>query len=217
MSELEEVLNQTETVEPEAEATDEAEQTAEQESVPAADDSPQMVPLAAKQAEKEKRQAAEDRARQAEAQLADFQRQQQKQNKVDIFDKPDEYMNQFAMNLKAQISEEMVKDMYDDYDSVMDHFETMVKDNPSIYAETMQTGMPAKSAYQKAKKDMMMKEIGDPSSYREKLKAELLKEIEAERKTQIPPDMNSIRNAGGDPDVQEIAEGTEGLHQLLGR
>lgn len=167
--------------------------------------------LAAKQAEKERRLKAERELEQLKASMS------QKQEKgPDIFDNPDQVLNNLKMGLKAEMSEAMVRDQHEDYDTVMDHYENMVKQNPSIHAEVMNAALPASKAYKMAKKDMEMKEIGDVSSFKEKLRQEILAEIAA--KKDAPPDLTSVRSSGADPQqIDEIADGTEGLHQLLGR
>ncbi|MGB5275617.1 MAG: hypothetical protein WBP02_00385 [Gammaproteobacteria bacterium] len=171
-----------------------------------------MVPLAAKQAEKERRQKAERELDQLRAQVA----QAQNQNKPDFWDNPEQAIQSVEMKVKAQISEEIAKSQHEDYDSVMDHYEDMIKANPSLYVEAMKTGLPAQHAYNVAKKDLELKEIGDISSYREKLKQEILQEIEAQKKSNVPPDMTTVRNAGNDPDEYEMSSNVnDDLFNLL--
>ena len=85
---------------------------------------------------------------------------------------------------------------------------------------------PAKFAYYKGKQHMQDTEIqsqinkaGGLEAYTkqiaEKAKAEALAEVKAN--PNIPPDLTSVRNAGSDPAANEIAEGTDGVNQLLGR
>jgi transcription elongation GreA/GreB family factor len=169
-----------------------------------------MVPLAAKQAEKERRQQAEERIRQLEQAL----QQQQPQNKPDIFDNPDAVLGQMEMKIKAQMSEEFVKSQHTDYDDVMDHYEKMVQKNPSLYYEAMQTGLPAQHAYSVAKQDLERQEIGDVASFKEKLRQELLAEIQG-KKPSVPPNMTTVRNAGSDPEDAEYSNVNDELFDLL--
>ena len=189
-------------------------ETVEDVSAPTAEkhDDQTMVPLAAKQAEKERRQKAERELDQLRAQVA----QAQNQNKPDFWDNPEQAIQSVEMKVKAQISEEIAKSQHEDYDSVMDHYEDMIKANPSLYVEAMKTGLPAQHAYNVAKKDLELKEIGDISSYREKLKQEILQEIEAQKKSNVPPDMTTVRNAGNDPDEYEMSSNVnDDLFNLL--
>lgn len=169
-----------------------------------------MVPLAAKQAEKERRQQAEERVRQLEQTL----QQKQPQNKPDIFDNPDAVLGQMEMKIKAQMSEEFVKSQHSDYDDVMDHYEKMVQKNPSLYYEAMQTGLPAQHAYSVAKQDLERQEIGDVASFKERLRQELLAEIQG-KKPNVPPNMTTVRNAGSDPEDTEYSNVNDELFDLL--
>ena len=189
-------------------------ETAEESSAPAAEkpDEQTMVPLAAKQAEKERRQKAERELEQLRSQVANAQNQ----NKPDFWDNPEQALQSVEMKVKAQISEEIAKSQHDDYDSVMDHYEDMIKQNPSLYAEAMQSGLPAQHAYNVAKKDLELKDIGDISSYKERLKQEILQEIEAQKKSSVPPNMTTVRNSGGDPEEYEMSSNVnDDLFKLL--
>ena len=173
---------------------------------------PEMVPLAAKQAEKQKRQEAEQRNRELERLL----QSQNQQSKPDIFENPEQVLGSLEMKLKAEMSEALVKDAHADYDDVMDHYEDMVRQNPAIHAEIMRSALPARQAYNMAKDDLLMKEIGDPSTYRERLKAEILAELEGKKAT--PPDLTTARSSGDNVTASMVRDVNDiDLTELLGR
>lgn len=221
MSELDEFVGESEpeSVEPEAQPEPE-QQTAEDEGVPATPEpesqephEPQMVPLAAKQAEK-------DRRIRAEREL-EMLRQQQHSNqpKPDIFDNPEQVLSNLEIKLKAELSEGLARKQYDDYDTVMDHYTEMVQANPAVHAQVMRDPLSAFKAYEMAKSDLEMKEIGNISEYRQKQDAriaELEAQIAALSKNpgaKVPPDLTAARSTGNDSNVDD----TESLAEILGR
>ena len=224
MSELDEFVGESETeTETETEVQETAPeptetQTAETDAVPATAEpqsqethEPSMVPLAAKQAEKDRRQKAE---RERDAALAQLNRANQ-QDKPDIFDNPDQVLNGMRMEMRAEFSEALARREHNDYDEVMDHYSEMVKANPAIHAQVMADPLSAMKAYEIAQQDKAMKEIGDPTSYRDRMKEELRAELMAEmnQSPNVPPDLTTARNTGSDATVNDA----ESLEEILGR
>lgn len=195
--------------------TEEVPPTSEQE--PQETHEPQMVPLAAKQAEKDRRIAAE---RELEALRQQVYQKQEVPERPDIFDNPDAVLSNLEVKMRAEFSEAMARREFKDYDEVMDHYTEMVKKNPSLHAEVMQNPLSAYKAYEVAKSDIEIKAIGDPATYKQKLEAEIRAQVEAELKAQrtsVPPDLTTARSTGGDPKANVIADGNDGLEQLLAR
>jgi len=205
-----------------------------------------MVPLAKAQAEKERRKAAEDRLRQSEIELAKYQGMQQAQQPKqpqqapDPYTQPEEYyqyqqkqhdaqvraMSEQQLRMRIASAEKIAKAELSDYDEYADYFADVVaRQNPEIAQEMIYSPDPAKFAYHmgkqaKAKADMesVINEAGSLDSLKAKLKEELMAEMQPQKpETQIPPDMSSVRSTGSDASADVIAEGTEGLEQILNR
>ena len=85
------------------------------------------------------------------------------------------------------------------------HYEGMVKSNPSLYYEAMKSGLPAQYAYNAAKKDMEISQIGDVATFKEKVRQELLAEIEASKQSSVPPNMTTVRSSGGEPEGYDMS------------
>ena len=205
-----------------------------------------MIPLAAKQAEKERRKQAEQEAQNLRVELARLQGQSQAQNKPAPVEVPDPYVDpegytKFIVNqdrmrqrqesdaqLRARLAsaEEVARVEFNDYDKYAEHFATSVaKNNPQVIEMMKASPDPAKFAYYKGKQHMQETEIqsqiqaaGGLEAYTKQIAEQARAEALAEKPaTVIPPDLTSVRNTGSDPMNGEIASGTDGLNQLLGR
>lgn len=161
-------------------------------------------------AERHKRQEAEQQLEQYKAYLA--QQQQGQQEKPDFWENPEKVLGSYAQNLQQQmqqmqtnLSVEMMKTVHQDYDDMESKFVEMAKANPALIAQMNQSGNPAKFAYDTAKAKTEVEQMSDPN-YRDKLKAELRAEIEAENKekleaaiknrSEIPGTLSNDRAAG---------------------
>lgn len=229
LAEVEETeLNSDETVVDNGEPTSpdpEAEDEPESEPVIAEKHEQQMIPLAAKQAEKERRLRAE-------AELAELRAAQNAKPEPDAYIEPDKAIKHEVQKLRQEMqferntqSEMRAREKYDDFDQKMEIFTEMVAAQPQLIGEMSKNFDPGEYVYQTAKHYQSLKEIGDPDSYketlREQLRTELMAEMNAPQQNtrpvvNSPPDLSTVRSSGSDPDT-EIADGTEGLNQLLGR
>ncbi len=180
-----------------------------------------MIPLAAKQAEKERRIRAEQ-------ELAELRQQIESKPEPDAYVEPDKYVQHEIGKLKQEMqfernmqSEKRAREKYDDFDVKMEAFAEMAKTQPHLVQQMTQDFDPGEFVYKTAKAHLDLQEIGDIDTYKENLRSELKAEILAEMKAEqpapkSPPDLSTVRSTGGDP-VTEIADGTDGLEQLLGR
>lgn len=218
----------------------------EKEGEPTTSPTDTMVPLKSKQAEKERRKAAEERARNAELEVARLQGMQQAQVKTeptevpDPYTQPEEYtqhvINQQntkiasdqnnALKARLQAAEDVARVELDNYDKYADHFAKVVAtQNPQLVEMMKASPDPAKYAYYKGKQAFDNAEIqnqiqqaGGLDGYKAQLKAEIEAELAVKKpETVIPPNLNSVTSTGGEPVTNEIGEGTDGLNQLLGR
>ncbi len=144
------------------------------------------VPIAALHDERRRRQDAEK-------ELEKYKNpDQKKQEEVpDVFVDP----NAFAKHLKdetraeilktkAEMSQEFMRELKPDYDEKAARFIEMARVNPDLAGQMYASPNPAKFAYETAvaainqeSKLKLAEEIGDPVAYKEKLKAEILAEL----------------------------------------
>lgn len=218
----------------------------EKQGEPPSSDEPTMVPLAKAQAEKERRKEAEERARLYEIELARYQAMQQAQQPQQPQRAPDPYtdpegytkyvfqqrdaqaqaMSQQQLRARIASAEKIAKAELSDYDEYADYFADVVaRQHPEMAQEMIYSPDPARFAYHmgkqaKAKADMenVISEAGSLESLKAKLKEELMAEMQTQKPgVSIPPDMSSVRSTGSDASAEAIAEGTEGLAQILNR
>jgi hypothetical protein len=205
--------------EPEAEKGEPAPPAKETEATPAPDPQKEgsSVPLAALKAEREKRQAHEQRIKELERQLAAQPPTQPPTETPNFFESPETYVNEAVSRVQQQANERLyavldadAREAYPDYDEVMELVTAKVQENPALKQQIFSAANPAKAAYHLGQQFKELEAMRDPAAYRERVRAELRAEIEAELKGQIeakrqtdsalPPDLAATRsNAGTAP------------------
>ena len=162
-----------EAIEPEATEEPKGEEEPKPEETPSTEE-PATVPLAALTDERSKRQAIE-------AELAALR----KVPRPDVMEDPEGAINhierEMSENLiktRLDISEDMMRTAHEDYDSVLGAFTEAMQSNPALRDEMVQSPNPARFAYETGQRHQMLQEIGDPNSYRDKVKAEVQAEVE---------------------------------------
>ena len=145
-------------------------------------------------AERKKRQAAESRAEQAEQRVKQLESggQPTEEQKADWYADPEkaaqamqQQLSQQAFNTKLELSQDMMRGQFEDYDDLETEFVDLAKQDPRLIQEMQQAPNPARFAYETAKKAREYEAMKDVDSYKAKLKqeleAELRKELEAEQ------------------------------------
>lgn len=159
------------------------------------------VPIASYMAEKQKRQ-------EYEARLAELEKQAEQ--KADFYEDPEGFikaemqkLETKSINDKVNMSVEIAKTVYPDFDDVMNGtWEKLIEDNPYLLNQAFESSNPGLFAYQQCKNHKTLQEIGDPTTFKERLKAELLKEIEEgsardKARENIPESLAAEPNAKG--------------------
>ena len=209
------VDTEQESTQDESEETQESESsTTEQQTSEEVTDDPEVKNLDwAKVAyldEKRKRQELEKRL---EA-LENGGKQQQEQAKgPDLFENPEEYLQNRELRLKADISREMMMESKPDYKEKEEVFLALAKDDPTLVVKLRKAPNPAKFAYETAVKHKALEEIGDPVAYREKVKAELIAEL-SKPSPKKKPSLASTTSVGGGV---SSSSGDQTLEDILGR
>ena len=210
--EVEEVLDEAEETEESEESTEsEGATTAQPESEETTTD-PEAKNLDwAKVAyldEKRKRQELEKRLEALES----GGKQQEQGKGPDLFENPEEYLQNRELRLKADISREMMMEARPDYKEKEDLFIALAKDDPTLVVKLRNAPNPAKFAYETATKHKALEEIGDPVKYREKIKAELIAELSKSAPKKKPSLANTTSVGGG-----VSSGGDQTLEDILGR
>jgi hypothetical protein len=135
--------------------------------------------------EKRKRQELEER-------LAALEKPKAKED-VDLFADPEGFkkslrdeMKTEAFSIRAGISRDLLMETKPDYEAKEAKFLEMAKADPSLAEKLKTHANPAKFAYETAAKQIALDEIGDPVAYREKLKQELLAELNGSKPADKP-------------------------------
>lgn len=173
---------------PEPRPEKEAEESAE-DAPPASDPGEKLVPLSALEDERKKRQKAFERLDELEKRLEDVQRKPRPDEFMDpdgaaAWDREESERRAEAETVKQRderiaSSQEIMREIHEDYDEMEAVFAEAAERDRSLAVQMVNHPAPAKFAYQKGKELKMLKDIGDPASYRERIKAEVLAELEA--------------------------------------
>lgn len=206
----------------------------EQVATPAADSAPEAWSYAAYKDEKSKRQQAEDRLRQYDEYFA--QLQQQPQEVPDQFTDPDAHqayvieqavqkaMERITPQLqrtqtlsRAEVSEMLARQKYDDYDAKIEVFKEAIQSNPFLVAEVQQAPDPATYAYNAATKYLEAKQYGTAAPTRDQIEAELREKIIAEvgLSPKVPSTLAGDRSVG--PRTGPAWSGPTSLEDALNR
>lgn len=158
--------------------------------------------------EKRKRQELEKRLEALEAGGT----QQERPKGKDLFEDPEGRLQDLKLEVKADISREMMMELKPDYKEKEDVFLALAKEDPTLVVKLRQAQNPAKFAYETAVKHKALEEIGDPTQYREKIKAEILAELSKTQPKKKPSLANTTSVGGG-----IASTGESSLADILGR
>lgn len=177
----------------------------------------ESVPVKALTEERRKRQEAEARTKELEAQLS---KQSPEPEKVpDPIDDPQGYAkfmedkaNQDALRTKVSLSRDIMLDLKEDYEEKEKVFMDLVKTNPYLVQQMNASSNPAKFAYNTAAEHLETQKVRDPK-YLEEMKAKWKEEFLAELKQQEGkpdkksaldvPDLTKATAAGKNSDIKE--------------
>lgn len=143
---------------------------------------PPTVPRDALMDERRKRQELEKQLQSMQQQM---QRPQQEEERPDWFADPEKASQYFRAEVersnfatRIELSESIVEAQHQDYAQYRDVFAEAASQDPGLAQRLVQARNPAKFAYETGKRIALMREIGDnPDGYREKLRAEVMKEL----------------------------------------
>lgn len=139
----------------------------------------QTVPIKALMAERDKRQALEQRLKSLE----------QQQPQPSFWEKPEEHLQriqtfvqQQAIVTKMDLSESIAREKHADFDEKLGVFSELVQANPTLLQQAAMQRNPAEWVYSVAKNHMELKQAGSIEGMRSKLEAEIRAKVEAEFK-----------------------------------
>lgn len=158
--------------------------------------------------------------------------QQERKPLPDAIDDPDgfasslrEEMAMTAFGIKTELSQELMRELHDDYDEKEAAFMELAQDNPSLIQELQAASNPARFAYETATKHAELQQLKDVDGYKAKLRSELEAELRAEilgekqakeakteaKESALKPSLVQAGDSGHDTEVQEEFE------DILGR
>lgn len=143
--------------------------------------------------ERQKRQKAEARAAELEAELNKLK---QPGGKPDFFADPDKALKEVGEQLehkfqqklyeqRLEVSQELMREKYPDYDELETEFVELAKENPVLIREIGQASNPARYAYETAKKAREAASLKDVDKVRAELEQKLRGEIEEKVRREI--------------------------------
>jgi len=156
------------------------------------------VPIAALLDEREKRQAFEKQV----GELTDKLSTTEAKPLPDVLDDQEGFVKQLESKVKSEtqavrieVSQDMMRTMHSDYDEMEAKFVAMAKDNPDLISKMYATPLPAKFAYETAKKADKLADFENVEEWEAKktaeLKASIKAEMEAEAKAKAEKDADT--------------------------
>ena len=151
------------------------------------------VPLRALEDERRKRQNLEQ-------EIAQLRQQQPKGEQHQL--PPEVALQQQIINERLNMSEMMLRQQHEDVDAVIERFQQEAQKNPALCAQLQSQPHPWKWAYDYAKRLMTMDEIGDPESYKQRIREQVLAELQQSdsnpqaAKPNIPQSLAGARSSG---------------------
>lgn len=199
--------------------TGEVEPQGEASVTPTQEQEPERVPVRALQDERQKRQQLEERLRQYDEYFAQLNSQQQPEETPDQFTDPEGYtahvvrqavqaaIQEIAPQLqrtqtlsRAEVSEMLARQKYEDYDQKIEAFKEAVQDNPFLIQQVQQAPDPAIFAYNAAVKYLEAKQYGNASPTRDQIEAEIREKVIAElglnARPNVPTTLAGARSVG---------------------
>ena len=179
----------------------------------------ERIPIAALKDERNKRQQLEERLRQYDEYFAQLQAQPKQPTEVpDMFADPDGHqayvieqavqraveklqpaMQQQGTLTRAEVSEMLARQKYEDYDATVEVFKEAIAHNPFLVGQLHQSADPATFAYNAGKQYQQAKSYGTEAPLsREQIEAELREKIVAELnlRPQVPTTLADARSVG---------------------
>lgn len=154
------------------------------------------VPLAALEAERKGRQDWKEKAIRYEEELKALRERNQQPNQMP---QQDQQPVDPIFNARLDFSEALVRSKHDDAEEVVNYFIDKARANPALVAQCFQSRFPWEFAYEQGQRMKAMEEMGDPAAYREKVRAELLAELQQSQPVQAaasaPPIPQSLASA----------------------
>lgn len=200
---LEQFLSEPEAVEEVIDPEPEQGEEAPAEPAPPAVAEPEKVPVAALMAERQKRQQAEQRAAELEA-------QRQAEEKPYLGEEYEARFKETEINFQKQLvvqkldlSESFARDKYADYDEKLSVFGELCQQNPTLYNQMVAQVNPAEFAYKIASNQLKLKEMSNPDEYEQKLRAKIEAEMkakyekEAAKREELPGSLATTRGVAG--------------------
>lgn len=183
---------------------------------PAPEPEPDRIPLSALKDERQKRQQIEAELRQYQEYFSQLQQQAPQQPDPDMFADPEGFKTHLAAQLRkelmqelqpqlqqqgvmsrAEVSELLARQKYEDYDSKIEVFKEALQANPFLLTQLQQAPDPATFAYNSANKYLEAKQYGTATPSREQIEAELREKIMAElnlNRPQVPTTLATDRS-----------------------
>ena len=172
-----------------------------------------QVPIQALLDERERRQRAEQDRQRLE------QQSQDNQEKLDLFEKPEEFMNHFGQQIYAAsqqrfigLSESLARERYSDYDEKLSVFMSEIAPgSPAVVQQVQAAADPAGQLYQITSQYMQLKGVGNVDELREKIREEESAKLKVEQGKEqkdeqqklddIPESLSETPSAGGPSEV----------------
>lgn len=208
------------------------------------------VPYKAYEKLRQKRRVANERIAALEAEVAKLRAPPQQQptpkpaepelNSEEFWNDPAEYANRIAKRADERakqlenqfayrLSEMQARQAHEDFDEIAAEFVQLAEKNPVYVDQLRSHPHPAEYAYQMGKsyrEARAMSEMGGPDKYKEKIRAEVLAELEKEREAskakelvetvkKLPTSLADKRSAGAVKPTEKPAYSAMTYHQIF--
>jgi hypothetical protein len=161
------------------------------------------------------------KARNARRQLEEkINPKEEAEEQPNYYDDPDKAISQVERRIRAEVtkarldlSESFAREKYQDFDEKLEVFDGMIRENPELHREMLNSQNPALFVYRKAEQKIKMEKFKDPDQFekttKELARAEVEKEYKAKfdalqkkldealKKQGIPTSLADARGSGG--------------------
>lgn len=145
------------------------------------------VPIAALLDEREKRQATQRELEELRKRI-----DEKPETVPDVLDDQEGFvasmrseMNQQAFSIRAEVSQEMMRTLHDDYDDVETKFLDMAAENPELAQGMSSAALPAKFVYETVKKAEKLAQMENVDEFEAKTRAEIEAKVRAEMEAEF--------------------------------
>jgi hypothetical protein len=133
------------------------------------------------------------KARTARRQLEEKAKpKEEEEEQANYYDDPEKAISQVERRIRAEVtkakldlSESFARDKYQDFDEKLEIFDSMIRENPELHRDMLNSQNPAEFVYKKAANKIKMEKFKDPDQFEKETKDQARAEVEKEYRSKF--------------------------------